>query len=57
MAEKQNEEIRQAKRVYAREWRKKNPERAAQIQERVWLKKADEIRSRERLAEPEKESD
>ena len=33
----------EAKREYYREWRKKNPERVARIQERFWRKKADEL--------------
>lgn len=38
-------EIKRAKREYYREWRKNNPDRVAQIQERYWLKKAAELRS------------
>ena len=57
MTDNKNDDIREAKREYAREWRKKNPERAARIQERFWLKKAEQIRSRQRAADPEKESD
>lgn len=40
-----SDEIREAKREYHREWRRKNPERVARIQERFWTKKAAEIRS------------
>lgn len=38
-------------REYHREWRKKNPERIAKIQERYWQRKAAEIRSQEQSAE------
>ena len=37
-------EIKKARREYYREWRKNNPDRVAQIQERYWLKKAAEAR-------------
>lgn len=40
-------EIKKARREYYREWRKNNPDRVAQIQERYWLKKAKELRSQE----------
>jgi len=32
--------IKQAKAAYAREWRKKNPEKAKAISNRYWLNKA-----------------
>lgn len=41
-----NDEMRKAKREYHREWRRNNPERIAQIQERFWLKKAAAIQAR-----------
>lgn len=44
------DEIREAKRTYYREWRKKNPDRVAKTQERFWMRKAAEIRSREQAA-------
>lgn len=34
---------REARREYAREWRKRNPERVKATQERYWLRKAAEI--------------
>ena len=43
-------EIKKAKRAYFREWRMKNPERIARIQERYWQRKVAEIRSREQDA-------
>lgn len=45
-----NEDARKARREYYREWRRKNPERAAKIQVRYWLKKAEEMRSQEAAA-------
>lgn len=41
-----NDEKRKAKREYYREWRRNNPERVAQIQERFWQKKAAAIQAR-----------
>ena len=41
---------REAKRVYYREWRRKNPERVARINERFWQRKAAELRSQEAAA-------
>lgn len=34
---------REARRKYAREWRKRNPEKVQAAQERYWAKKAAEI--------------
>ena len=34
---------REARREYAREWRKRNPERVKATQERYWMRKAAEI--------------
>lgn len=34
------EKVREAKRMYQREWRKKNPEKSAAIYRRYWEKKA-----------------
>lgn len=36
-------EVRAAQAAYAREWRKKNPEKQAEISRRYWLKKAREM--------------
>ena len=52
MNNNKTDETRAAKREYYREWRRKNPERVAQIQERFWHKKAAELRSREQNADP-----
>ncbi len=53
MTNNSTDEIREAKRAYHREWRRKNPERVAQIQERFWHKKAAEIRSQASADDPE----
>ncbi len=50
MTNTHNDETRNAKREYYREWRKNNPERVAKIQERFWTKKAAEIRNQEPVA-------
>ena len=42
--------IREAKRKYYREWRRKNPERVAKAQERFWKRKVAEICSQEPAA-------
>ena len=52
MSNRDKDAIREAKRVYDREWRKKNPERVAQIQERFWARKAAELRSAKESADP-----
>ena len=56
MTKNSTDEIREAKRAYHREWRRKNPERIAKIQERYWQRKAAEIRSQEatKAADPGK---
>ena len=56
MSNSTNTEIKEAKRAYFREWRRKNPERIAKIQERYWQRKAAEIRSQEatKAADPGK---
>ena len=46
MSNQYSDETKEARREYHREWRRKNPERVAQIQERFWHKKAAEIRGR-----------
>lgn len=38
-----NEEARKARNAYAREWRRQNPEKAKQAQEKYWNKKAEEV--------------
>lgn len=35
--------IRAAKAEYAREWRRKNPEKAKEIQSRYWLRQAEKL--------------
>ena len=50
MTENNTDDIRNAKREYHREWRKKNPDRVAKIQERYWHRKAAEVRSQEQTA-------
>ena len=42
-----NELIRKEKAAYYREWRQKNPEKAAEIQRRYWERKAMERMERE----------
>ena len=44
MTDTKADKIREAKREYYREWRRKNPERVATIQERFWQKKAVALR-------------
>ena len=45
-------EIQEAKRAYHREWRKRNPERVAKINERYWERKAAEMRSKNAAGDP-----
>ena len=40
-----DQKIREARRVAAREWRKKNPKRAKQIQRDYWLRRATALES------------
>lgn len=40
--------IRAARNAYAREWRKKNPERAKAINERYWARRAERLAAAER---------
>ncbi len=51
MREKMREEIlaeiREAQRLYKKEWRKKNPDKVRISNERYWLKKAKEIMEKE----------
>lgn len=39
-----NDEIREARRKYAREWRAKNPDKQKAIMERFWRKKLDQAK-------------
>ena len=45
-----DEKVREAKREYQREWRKKNPEKAAAIYRRYWLKKVAQIIEQEKAS-------
>ena len=45
-----NETAKQARRDYYRTWRKNNPERVKQTQERYWLRKAAQIEQRNKVA-------
>ena len=45
-----SDEIRAAKSEYYRDWRRKNPERAAKIQERFWSRKVAEMQNRKQAA-------
>lgn len=36
-------EVRKAKAAYAREYRRKNPEKIKEIQERYWLRQAEKL--------------
>jgi beta-N-acetylglucosaminidase len=40
-------EIREAQRLYQKEWRKRNPDKVKASTERYWLKKAKEIMEKE----------
>lgn len=45
------QELKQeARRAYAREWRKRNPEKVKAAQERYWLKRAAEIAAKREKA-------
>ena len=43
-AAKTKEEVNKERAAYYREYRKKNPEKIKKIQERYWLKKAEELK-------------
>ena len=45
----ENEQIRELKNQYLREWRRKNPERAAEIQRRYWRKKLEQAQQAEEI--------
>lgn len=45
-----DDKVREAKRKYQRDWRKKNPEKAAAIYRRYWLKKAAQIIEQEKVS-------
>lgn len=53
MSKQLSEEARKARNAYYRAWRKKNPEKSRQHQERYWKKKAKEMQEQ---AEAEAES-
>ena len=53
MSKQLSEEARKARNEYYREWRKKNPEKVKQAQEKYWKKKAKEMQEQ---AEQEAES-
>ena len=38
-AEERNELVKQARRIYSRNWRRANPDKVKQYNERYWLKK------------------
>ena len=43
MAERMTDAAREAQRAYMREWRKKNPERVREKNQRYWERKAKQI--------------
>ena len=43
MSKQLSKEANDARNAYAREWRKKNPEKVRQAQEKYWKKKAKEM--------------
>ena len=45
----ENEQIRELKNQYLREWRRKNPERAKEIQHRYWRKKLEQAQQAEEI--------
>lgn len=47
MSKKISKEAREARNAYYREWRKKNPEKLKQYQEKYWMKKAQEMQEQE----------
>ena len=47
MSKQLSEEARKARNAYYRAWRKKNPEKTKQHQERYWTKKALEMQAQE----------
>lgn len=53
MSKQLSQEAREARNAYYRAWRKKNPEKVKQAQERYWKKKAKEMQEQ---AEAEAES-
>ena len=53
MSNTNNDEIREVKRKYYREWRAKNPDKQKAIMERFWQKKLDqEKQERDQASEP-----
>lgn len=53
LSETQREAIKQARREYQREWRRKNPDKVKAAQERHWLRKAAQL-AKEQEAENER---
>ena len=49
MDKENREKIKAARNAYMREWRKKNPERAKEINDRYWAKKADRLAAEEQV--------
>lgn len=47
MSKQLSEEARKARNAYFREWRKKNPEKVKQANEKYWEKKAQEMQEQE----------
>lgn len=45
MSKQLSKEANDARNAYAREWRKKNPEKVRQAQEKYWRKKAKEMQA------------
>ncbi len=41
----EQEKIKTARRLYQRKWRKENPERAAELDRKYWLKKFEELQN------------
>lgn len=40
-----NDQIKQARNAYMREWRRKNPERAKEISDRYWERRAERLKA------------
>ena len=54
MSNTNNDEIREVRRQYYREWRAKNPDKQKAIMERFWQKKLDQAKQeREQVNDPE----
>ncbi len=46
-----DEQAKEARRAYFREWRRKNPEKVKRMQARYWAKKAEQAKRRNRPSE------